>query len=120
MQHAENVDLARKWFDAFNIHDTDMLLGLYHDDACHYSPKLKHRQPETNGLIHGKDKLRNWWQDAFDRLPELHYSIIHILADEEFVFMEYLRIVPGEADMNVMEVLEINGGLIKASRVYHS
>jgi hypothetical protein len=34
--------------------------------------------------------------------------------------MEYERIVSGEEEMNVAEVLEIKNDLIIASRVYHS
>jgi hypothetical protein len=33
--------------------------------------------------------------------------------------MEYIRQVPGEADILVAEVLEIKGDKIIASRVYH-
>lgn len=33
--------------------------------------------------------------------------------------MEYIRKVSGEPDMNVGEVLEIENGIIVASRVYH-
>ncbi len=33
--------------------------------------------------------------------------------------MEYLRLAPGEPDLPVAEVLEVEGGLIRASRVYH-
>ena len=50
--------IAHAWFDAFNTHDIEMLLALYAEDAEHYSPKLKIRQPETNGLIKGKPALR--------------------------------------------------------------
>lgn len=111
--------IAIQWFEAFNKHDIDMLLNLYHQDAEHYSPKLKIHQPETNGLIKGKAALRTWWTDAFNRLPQLHYKIIKLTADEEQVFMEYIRQTPGEADLKVGEVLEINNGKIIASRVYH-
>ena len=47
--------IALKWFEAFNEHDLEKLLSLYDDNAEHFSPKLKVRQPETNGLIKGKD-----------------------------------------------------------------
>jgi hypothetical protein len=113
------ITIAKKWFDAFNEHQLENLLALYADDAKHYSPKLKIRQPETNGLVTGKDALRAWWKDAFDRLPELHYSYTTLTANEERVFMEYIRQVPGEADILVAEVLEIKGDKIIASRVYH-
>ncbi len=115
-----NQEIAHQWFAAFNKHDLEKLLALYDDEAQHFSPKLKVRQPATNGYISGKEALGSWWQDAFDRLPTLQYDVLTITANEERVFMEYIRRVDGEADMQVGEVLEIQDGLIVASRVYHS
>ena len=114
-----NKQIALKWFEAFNAHELEPLLSLYHNQAQHYSPKLKVRQPETKGLIKGKEALRAWWKDAFDRLPGLRYEVIRLTADEEQVFMEYIRHVPGEEDLWVGEVLQIENGLIVFSRVYH-
>lgn len=116
---SQHETIARQWFAAFNAHDLEQLLSLYHDKAEHYSPKLKLRQPETKGLIAGKDALRTWWRDAFDRLPGLRYTVTSLTANEERVFMEYLREVPTEETMTVAEVLEIKEGKIVASRVYH-
>ena len=115
----DNITIAQKWFEAFNEHDLEKLLGLYADDAKHYSPKLKIRQPETNGLVSGKAALRAWWKDAFDRLPTLKYTPTTLTANDERVFMEYIRRVDNEPDMLVAEVLEIKDGLIVVSRVYH-
>ncbi len=114
-----NDAVAKKWLQAFNEHDLEALLSLYDNEAQHFSPKLKQRQPETNGLIKGKDVMRAWWADAFKRLPNLIYKECTITANEERVFMEYTRITDGEEDMNVAEVLEIKNGSIIASRVYH-
>ncbi len=119
MSAEQNKKIAIKWFEAFNEHDLEKLLSLYNDTAQHYSPKLKIRQPETNGLIKGKAALRAWWQDAFERLPSLSYEVIKLTADDEQVFMEYTRRVNGEEDLSVGEVLEIENDLIIASRVYH-
>lgn len=114
-----NKQIALKWFEAFNEHDLEKLLRLYNDNAQHYSPKLKIRKPETAGLIKGKQALRDWWKDAFDRLPSLQYEVIKLTADDEQVFMEYTRRVNGEDDLSVGEVLQIEKGLIIFSRVYH-
>jgi limonene-1,2-epoxide hydrolase len=118
--HIANRSIAFAWFEAFNNHDLERLLALYDDEAEHYSPKLKVRQPETNGLIKGKNALRAWWQDAFLRLPSLRYEVVSLTANEERVFMDYIRHVPGEDDLRVGEVLEIKNKKIIASRVYHS
>lgn len=119
MSNEQNLTIARKWFDAFNTHNLEALLSLYHEEARHYSPKLKIRQPETNGYVTGKPALRLWWQDAFDRLPTLHYRYTTLTANDDRVFTEYIRTVNGEPDMLVAEVLDITQGLIVGSRVYH-
>jgi limonene-1,2-epoxide hydrolase len=92
---------------------------LYDDDAEHYSPKLKVHKPETSGLVTGKAALRDWWQDAFDRLPTLNYKVKSLTANGDRIFMEYVRTVQGEEEMLVAEVLEVKDGKIIASRVYH-
>jgi hypothetical protein len=42
-----------------------------------------------------------------------------LTADDEQVFMEYIRHVDGEDNLSVGEVLQIENGLIVFSRVYH-
>lgn len=111
--------IAFKWFDAFNNHNLDQLLSLYDDDAEHFSPKLKIKKPETNGLIKGKQALHEWWQEAFEQLPTLSYKVTSLTANSDRVFMEYVRSVDGENDMLVAEVLEFRDGNIVFSRVYH-
>ena len=119
MSQEKNLEIAAKWFAAFNAANLERLLELYDDQAQHYSPKLKIHKPETKGMVSGKDALRAWWKDAFDRLPTLRYHPTSFTANEHRVFMEYIRKVDFETDMLVTEVLEIKDGLIAASRVYH-
>jgi hypothetical protein len=119
MQYQQIEAIAKNWLYSFNTHDLEKLLDLYHDHAQHYSPKLLLRHPETKGLITGKNALREWWKDAFHRLPTLQYNCSLLTANAERVFMEYIRKTDGEPDMLVAEVLEIKDGLIVASRVYH-
>ncbi len=117
MNSAKNI--AKTWVNAFNHKDLEGLLALYDENARHYSPKLKIRKPETGGLIRGKAAMRSWWFDAFERLPDLNYEIVKLTADEEQVFIEYIRRTANEPDMAVAEVLQIKDGLIVFSRVYH-
>lgn len=119
MKNLSFEHIAQHWFDAFNAHNLEALLALYDEEAIHFSPKLKIRQPETGGLVRGKAALREWWKDAFERLPTLHYQPTSFTANEERVFMEYIRTVEGEPEMLIAEVLEISHGKINASRVYH-
>lgn len=111
--------IAFKWFETFNAKELEKLLSLYDDDAIHYSPKLKMYKPESDGFVTGKEALRAWWQDAFERLPSLNYKVKSLTANSDRVFMEYIRTVVGEDDLLVAEVLEIKDDKIIASRVYH-
>ncbi|MGV9011003.1 MAG: nuclear transport factor 2 family protein [Flavobacteriales bacterium] len=113
------IRIAHEWFNAFNAHDLEALLALYADDAEHYSPKLYALRPATNGMVKGKAALRDWWRDAFHRLPTLRYELKRLIADKGDVFMEYTRQVEGEPALNVGEVLQLHDGVIVASRVYH-
>ncbi|MGZ3920641.1 MAG: nuclear transport factor 2 family protein [Bacteroidia bacterium] len=119
MISSKNKQIALEWLQAFNNKQLEDLLALYDNNAEHYSPKLKIREPSTNGLIKGKAALRSWWKDAFERLPTLRYKLVKLTADEEQVFIEYIRHVKDEDDLKVGEVLEIRNGLIVFSRVYH-
>ena len=119
MTPEKNLSIAHLWFEAFNAHNLEKLVSLYDDDAQHFSPKLKIRHPETKGLITGKDALRSWWKDSFDRLPTLHYKVTSLTSNSNSVFMEYTRTVAGEDEMLVAEILEVRDGKIIASRVYH-
>ena len=119
MNSQEITSIAYKWFEAFNQHNLEQLLSLYDDNAQHFSPKLKIRKPETNGLVIGKEAMREWWKDAFDRLPTLHYKVTSLTANTDRVFMEYVRTVADEPELLVAEVLEIRDGKITQSRVYH-
>jgi 8-oxo-dGTP diphosphatase len=111
--------VARRWLAMFNARDLEGLLALYADDAVHTSPKLRAKDPATNGEIRGKAALRAWWADSYARLPGLRYDEKALTASDGRVFMEYLRVNLGEASYVVAEVLELHGGHIVASRVFH-
>lgn len=111
--------IAFKWFESFNNKELEKLLSLYDDDAVHFSPKLKMQHPESDGFVSGKEALRSWWKDAFERLPSLNYKVKSLTANGDRVFMEYTRTVTGEVDLEVAEVLDIKENKIIASRVYH-
>jgi 8-oxo-dGTP pyrophosphatase MutT (NUDIX family) len=112
-------ELARAWVAAFNARDLGGLLALYSDDAVHFSPKLRARQPETGGLVKGKAALRAWWADSFERLPGLHYEARRVTAAGDRLFLEYDRSLPGEATLAVAELFVVRNGRIAESRVYH-
>ena len=112
-------DVVDEWLRAFNRGDADAMVALYADDAIHISPKLRSAQPATDGRLVGKAAMRQWWLDAFERLPGIRYELVNLISDDGFAVIEYLRHRPGEATMAVAEVFEIHEGKIVRSHVYH-
>jgi 8-oxo-dGTP diphosphatase len=114
------TSLARAWLHAFNTRKLETLLDLYAADAVHTSPKLRARDPATKGRIAGKDALRAWWAASMQRLPGLRYEEKHLTGQGNRVFMEYLRVNPGEESYVVAEVLVVGPhGKIVESHVFH-
>ena len=88
---AANAQLGRLWLKAFNAHDVHALVQLYAVDATHTSPKIRALHPESGGKLHGHAALKAWWSDAISRLPKLRYEELTVTANEDRVFLEYMR-----------------------------
>lgn len=109
--------IANLWIQAFNEKNIEALLCLYHNDASHFSPRLKNLKPETNGLIIGKQAMFDWWQDAFTRIPDLEYKLVHIVAENDIIYLEYIRCTSSEENLTINERLIVKNNLIINSKV---
>lgn len=110
--------IAFKFFDAFNTHNLEQLVSLYDDEAEHFSPKLKGNELGTEGVISGKEALRDWWKNTFNTFPSLNYKVTSLTANADRVFMEYIRSVDGEENLLIAEVLVVKEDKIVSSRIY--
>lgn len=112
-------NIAQRWLDAFNAGDVPKLVSLYAEDCTHTSPKIRTLHPETGGKLVGRAAITTWWTDALKRLPGLRYEKTAMTANDDRVFLEYVRHAPDGPPMPIAEVFDIRGGFIVASRVYH-
>lgn len=109
--------ITGQWLDAFNRHDTDAILALYHDDAVHYSPRLR-GQSGSDRYLRGKPALKALWEACFQDNPGLRYVLLETpLTDQGEVFLKYRRTADGQEPQDVLEYLKMEGGLIRESRV---
>lgn len=105
--------LVERWVEAFNAHDLEALLALFHDDAVHVSPKIMQR------VLRGKVALRGWWAGAMQRLPQLHYEMTALTVRGDRAVLEYVRHNPGDAPLPITQIFERRGALLSSSHVYH-
>jgi ketosteroid isomerase-like protein len=61
----DNVDVARRAFDAFNRRDLDAFLALMDEEV-----EVGSRQVAIEGGYHGHQVVRRWWTDLFAAFPD--------------------------------------------------
>ncbi|MBW8743937.1 MAG: nuclear transport factor 2 family protein [Sphingomonas sp.] len=71
---------AERWLAAWNAHDLDAVLALFHDDVVFTSPLAMKVVPESAGVIRGKPALRAYWSAALAQVPDLHFELTSLFA----------------------------------------
>ena len=80
---------AREWIDAWNSHDLDRILAHYDDDFEMSSPIIRTLADETSGKLRGKTAVRAYWAKALEKVPDLRFKLVTVLAGVESVKVYY-------------------------------
>ncbi len=80
----ENVELARRSYEAVNRRDLDGLLALMDDDVEAVS-----RIVAMEGGLHGHDGMRRWWESWFTAFPDYQIEVDEVRDREDFVFAAF-------------------------------
>jgi predicted SnoaL-like aldol condensation-catalyzing enzyme len=107
------------WDERLSNNDAQGLLELYAVVATLESPLVPHLMQTGSGILHGHDELRAFFQKLAERKPEVRrYYRAGYFTDGRILMWEYPRETPDGEQMDFVEVMEINGGLIQRHRVY--
>jgi ketosteroid isomerase-like protein len=117
--HSDEVEaVTQAWEEALANHDPDALLACYATDATLESPVAAHVLG-GRGVVHGHEELRPFLAEVLARTPnERHYHRGGFFTDGHRAMWEYPRQTPDGEQMDFVEVMEIENGLIQAHRVY--
>ena len=80
---------ATDWIDSWNAHDLDRVLAHYADDFEMSSPIIVQMVEEPSGILRGKTAVRTYWTTALERLPDLHFELISVLAGVTSIVLYY-------------------------------
>ncbi len=80
---------AREWVEAWNSHDLDRIMSHYAEDFQMTSPFIVSMMNEPTGTITGKENVRTYWAQALERLPDLHFELIEVLASAGSITIYY-------------------------------
>lgn len=110
--------VTRAWEKALAEHDVDALLACYAPDAVLESPVAAHILG-GRGVCRGHAELRPFLTEVVARTPdERHYHRAGFFTDGRRATWEYPRQTADGEQMDFVEVMEIDDGLITAHRVY--
>jgi SnoaL-like domain len=107
------------WDDALGKKDLEAALSLYADDASIESPLVRHLLNRKQGIVQGKDELRQFITKVFQTNPPQRKRFKQgFFTDGRVLTWEYPRLSPDGEQMDLVEVMDIQGGLIRRHRVY--
>ena len=103
---ADPAEFARRWNDAWNAHDVDAVLDLFHDDVTFTSPLAARLLPESGGVVQGKEELRHYWSTALAERPELRFELVGVQAGVDTLLIVFRH--PGGPER--VDVLRLRNG----------
>jgi hypothetical protein len=108
-----------EWDEALKNNDIERLLSLYAPDVVVESPVVVHLFGGDSGIVRGHKELRHLLELVAARKPPVrkHYKN-KFFTDGKTLMWEYPRLTPDGEQIDFVEVMELNNGLIQYHRVY--
>lgn len=114
--------IYEEWHRLAKERDVERLLALYGDDAVFESPLVPAILDDmSSGVLCGRAQIRRFLEEGTKRRPNdlVHwYRTGEYLANGKLLMWEYPRQTPDGEQIDIMEVMEIAGGLIQSHRIY--
>ncbi|AUC95355.1 hypothetical protein CWS35_14720 [Bradyrhizobium sp. SK17] len=111
--------IYRLWDEALGNKDLEAALALYAPDASIESPLVQHLMRTRDGIVQGREALREFITRVFRTNPPQRRRFKQgFFSDGRILTWEYPRQAPDGDQMDLVEVMDIQHGLIQRHRVY--
>jgi hypothetical protein len=113
--------IHERWHESVVNGDLDGLMALYAADAVLETPLIVATLGKAEGILKGKTEIRAFFEAGFRKLQKSSarwYRTGLFFANGRQLVWEYPRQTPGGDQVDLVEVMDIAGGLIAAHRVY--
>jgi ketosteroid isomerase-like protein len=102
------------WDAALGAKDVEAAVALYAEDTRLESPLVRHLLGTERGIVEGRDKLRDFLHIVFERTPPSRRRYrTGFFTDGRRLIWEYPRETPDGDQMDFVESMEIENGLIR-------
>jgi hypothetical protein len=117
--HSDVERIYHKWDEALSSNNMTALLAPYAPDAVLESPLVPHLMGTDAGVCRGREELRRFFAILAARKPKLRQFYRNgYFTDGRKVMWEYLHETPDGEQMDFVEVMEIENGMIRKPHVY--
>ncbi len=82
-----------EWIDSWNSHDLDKILMHYTDDFEITSPMINIATGTDTGTLKGKILIKEYWQKAFTKFPELKFEYIDVALGLNSIVLYYKSVL---------------------------
>lgn len=111
--------IYQQWNQALATKDMPALLALYAENIIIESPLIPHLLPIEKGVLVGKTALQEFIEVVLKCQPsKRQFHRTAYLTDGKRLMWEYPRKTPNGDQMDFVEVMDIENGLIQRHRVY--
>src|SRR5262245_46909771 len=113
---------VERWTATWESRDPEAVVAMYAPDATHASGLVAERWPELGRTtLRGHAEIREYVRRGLARFAWLRFDVQTVTETPERSVVEYLRHsdVDGERPRHVLELLEWDGPLLRAVRVFH-
>jgi ketosteroid isomerase-like protein len=84
---------AHEWIAAWNSHDLNRVLEHYTDDFEMSTPFIAKIMNEPSGTLYGKEAVKTYWQQALQKIPDLHFELIEVLYSIDSLCIYYKSVL---------------------------
>lgn len=84
---------AHEWIESWNSHDLNRILDHYCDDFEITTPMIKVALDIESGSLKGKENIRNYWQAAFKKVPDLKFELIEVTQSINSIALYYKSVM---------------------------
>ena len=119
VEHSDIERIYRESDQALSRNDVGALLALYAPGATLESPLVPHLMGTERGVCRGREELKKFFDTLATRRPKMRqFYRTGYFTDGKRVLWEYPHQTPKGEQMDFVEVMEIDNGLIQKHRVY--
>lgn len=126
MQYEDQRRIWEAWHQASLDRNQEALLSLYAEDAVLEAPLIPKVLNQVSGIVRGRDSIRAFLDQARQigassngQLVPMHWwRENYFFSAGDTLIWEYPRITPDGDQMDIVEVMKIENGLIAHHKVY--